>query len=298
MSKLSPDVLVSIDGSYLIYYSLFGAFNKWETSSVNNHVLENVDQNNLPKLTQYNDFINLFEDQLTKRFETIYWIINTRIFKDLKFTNDPKIFLCLDSPLKDNWRMQVYKEYKQQRKITEQKFNVRDAFSYGMNVLLSKININKYFGINVVKVHSAEGDDIIATINTKIPAEYKFIIASDKDFLQLADNIRMFDLCGKEIKPPLYKDSPVTGKQYLLAKILTGDTSDNIPQVFPRCGYTTAMKLVLNPEALKERLKNDPISLERFRMNCKMIDFKNIPESLTESILQEITKDKNGLDVL
>jgi 5'-3' exonuclease len=288
MSQLSPEVLVSIDGSYLIYYSLFGAFNKWADSSVNSHVLENVQQDDLPKLTQYKDFTDKFEDQLVKRFETIYWIINTRIFKDLKFTNDPKIFLCLDSPLKDNWRMKVYKEYKQQRKVAIQKFNVRDAFSYGMNVLLNKIDINKYFGIKVVKLMGAEGDDIIATINTKIPAEYKFIIASDKDFLQLSDNIRMFDLCGKQIVPEEFNGMKVSGKRYLLAKILTGDTSDNIPQVFNRCGYKTAMKLVLNQDELKMRLKNDPIAFERFKMNSKLIDFKNIPETLTESILQEI----------
>lgn len=291
MSKLNPEVLVSIDGSYLIYYSLFGAFRKWSENSEYKGILENVEQDNLPKITQYQDFINTYEEYLVKRFETIYWIINTRIFKDLKFTQDPKVFLCLDSPLKDNWRMEVYSEYKQQRKLVPQKFNVRDAFSYGMDILLNKIDINKYFGIKVLKVHAAEGDDIIATINTKIPSEYKFIIASDKDFLQLSGNIRMFNLEGKEIFPPEHKDNAVTGKQYLLSKILTGDVSDNIPQVFNRCGYDTAMKLVLNPEVLKEKLKNDPIALEKFKTNAKLIDFKYIPEILSESILKEINLD-------
>lgn len=297
MSNLNPDVLVSIDGSYLIYYALFGAFNQWIKDPLNQKIIENPDQHNLPKITQYNSFINLYEEKLIHRFEVIYWIINKKIFKDLKFTNDPKIFLCLDSPLKDNWRMQIYEEYKQQRKTIPQKFHVRDAFAYGMNVLLNKININKYFGIKVLKVNGAEGDDIIATVNMKIPAEYKFIIASDKDYLQLSDNIRMFDLTGKEIRPEPYKDTAVTGKQYLLSKILTGDSSDNIPQVFPRCGYKTAMKLVMNPEELKLRLKNDPSALEIFKINSKLIDFRYIPEQLTESIIKEINID-NSLEVL
>jgi 5'-3' exonuclease len=289
MSNLNPDVLVSIDGSYLIYYSLFGAFNKWlEASSLNKSLVENVTQDNLPKLTQYKDFVDLFEEQLIKRFETVYWIINTRIFKDIKFTEDPKIYLCLDSPLKDNWRMELFSEYKQQRRIAPQKFNVKDAFNYGLEVLLNKIDIGKYFSIKVVKVHAAEGDDIIATINTKLQSTYKFIIASDRDFLQLTDNVRQFDLTGKEIFPEPYKEVKVSNRQYLLSKILTGDSSDNIPQVFPRCGYATAMKLVLNPDALKEKLKNDPIALTQFKLNQKLIDFKNIPEVLTESILQEI----------
>lgn len=287
MSNLNPSVLVCIDGSYLLYYTLFGAVNKWVAkSSLNAELLKNVDQENLVKLTSHKDFIELYEEQLIKRFETIYWIINTRIFKDIKFTDDPKIFLCLDSPLKDNWRMQIFSEYKQHRKIIAQKFDVRDTFAYGMSVLLNKIDINKYFGIKVVKVHSAEGDDIIATINTKIDATYKFIIASDNDFLQLPANVKQFNLEGKEVKPEPYKDLPVNGRQYLLAKILTGDKSDNIPQVFPRCGYASAMKLVLNPAELKEKLKNDPAAMEQFRLNQKLIDFKNIPEELIESILQ------------
>jgi len=297
MVELNPTVLVSIDGSYLIYYSLFGAVNKWkDASSLNAELLENVDQENLLKLTTRKDFTDLFEEQLIKRFETIYWILNTRIFKDIKFTEDPKIFLCLDSPLKDNWRMQLYPEYKQQRKIAPQKFNVRDTFAYGMDVLLNKIDINKYFGIKIVKIHAAEGDDIIATINTKLSATYKFIIASDRDFLQLPDNVRQFNLEGKEVKPEEHKDTIPTGKQYLLAKILTGDTSDNIPQVFPRCGYATAMKLVKQPEVLKEKLKNDPAALEQFRLNKKLIDFSHIPESLIESIMQELGA--NNLEVI
>lgn len=296
MAILNPEVLVSIDGSYLIYYSLFGAFNKWKEQSPNKIVLENMTQDNLCKLTCYDDFINLFEEQLIKRFETIYWIIKTRIFKDIKFTADPKVFLCLDSPLKDNWRMQIFDGYKQHRKDIDKKFDVKDAFNFGLEVLLNKIDIEKYFGIKVIKVKSAEGDDIIATINTKINATYKFIIASDKDFLQLSSYVRMFDLTGKEVKPEAYKDIEPTGKQYLLAKILTGDVSDNIPQVFNRCGYATAIKLVLNPNELKRKLQEDANALAQFRINSKIIDFKNIPEDLSKLILEEV--DKNSLDIL
>ena len=41
--------------------------------------------------------------------------------------------------------MEYYKEYKQQRKVAIKKFNVGDTFSYCLNVLLNKINIDKYF---------------------------------------------------------------------------------------------------------------------------------------------------------
>ena len=72
MAELNPTVLVTIDGSYLIYYSLFGAANKWvAANSLNAELLENVTQDNLPKLTTRKDFTDIFEEQLIKRFETI-----------------------------------------------------------------------------------------------------------------------------------------------------------------------------------------------------------------------------------
>lgn len=288
MNNLNPEVLVTIDGSYLIYYSLFGAFNKWKAKPENEMIIEHGDENNPPNLILHSDFVELFESHLVKRFESVFWIINTRIFKDICFTDTPDIYLCLDSPIKYNWRSQLFDQYKMQRKLIKHSFNVREAFRYGMNILLNKIDIENYFGIKTIKVHGAEGDDIIATMMTKIEAQYKYVIASDRDFLQLGGNIRIFDLTGKEILPPEFENQPVSPKKYLLSKILTGDDSDNIPQVFPRCGYKTAMKLVNSPVKLRERLSGDALAMAQFRLNEKLINFNNIPETLTESIMMEV----------
>lgn len=50
-------------------------------------------------------------------------------------------------------------------------------------------------------------------------------------------------------------DVPVTAKEFLLGKILMGDKSDNIPQVFKKCGPKKALKLVRDIATLKKMLE-------------------------------------------
>jgi 5'-3' exonuclease len=83
---------------------------------------------------------------------------------------------------------------------------------------------------------------------------------------------------------------PVSAKQYLFAKILMGDDSDNINQVFPRCGYQTAMKYVLNTDYLKEKLQGDAAAKKQFAINNKIINFENIPQDLQQLIITESEK--------
>jgi len=105
-----------------------------------------------------------------------------------------------------------------------------------------------------VTVEGAEGDDVIAVIMKYFAEDYigSILISSDRDFLQL-DNVREFDLFGKEAVRKLGKDI-VSAEDFLLGKILMGDKSDNIPQVFMRCGPATALSLVKNRDELGRKL--------------------------------------------
>lgn len=58
---------------------------------------------------------------------------------------------------------------------------------------------------------------------------------------------------GKEAKRDLGGEE-VSAADYLLGKILMGDKSDNIKQVFNKCGPKTALKLVKNKDALNNML--------------------------------------------
>ena len=81
------------------------------------------------------------------------------------------------------------------------------------------------------------------------------LVASDHDYLQI-DGIKQYDLFGKEITRTL-GDEEVSSSDFLLGKILMGDKSDNIQQVFTKCGPKTALKLVKDKALLKKMLQEN-----------------------------------------
>ena len=94
------------------------------------------------------------------------------------------------------------------------------------------------------------------------------IVTSDKDYVQLMqyDNVRLFDPVKREF---IEEEDP---KRQLDIKILTGDKSDNIPNVKPLVGEKTAMK-VLDDEEKFEALLNEtyvvPFHLKPENKKCK-----------------------------
>jgi 5'-3' exonuclease len=75
----------------------------------------------------------------------------------------------------------------------------------------------------------------------------RILISSDKDFLQL-DNIHQYDWWGNKIERKIknHEDFEMNSKEFLLWKILRGDISDNIKNVFPKYGDVKSYKLVKN----------------------------------------------------
>ena len=71
----------------------------------------------------------------------------------------------------------------------------------------------------------------------------------------------------------------------LFCKILTGDISDNIPSVFPKCGPKTAIKYFENRELLEKKLQESETYRTTYELNKKIIDFNNIPEELVEEFM-------------
>ena len=105
---------------------------------------------------------------------------------------------------------------------------------------------------------------MIATAYKKLKDKYLdvVLIASDHDYLQI-DGISQFNLEGKRIVRDL-GGTIVSAPEYLLGKILMGDKSDNICQVFKKCGPKTALKLVKDKEMLKQRLAESQDAQKQF----------------------------------
>jgi len=83
-----------------------------------------------------------------------------------------------------------------------------------------------------------------------------------------------------------------------MCKILMGDKSDNIKQVFTRCGPKTALKWIKDKDLLKKTLLEDHALAERYVMNKKMISFEHIPDDLQSRILKSLNESLSKMQVL
>jgi 5'-3' exonuclease len=147
----------------------------------------------------------------------------------------------------------------------------------------------------ILKHPRLEADDCIAIsvkyIVNKYPECTIYIITSDRDYLQLnATNVHLYTLTYKN----LADGKTATGNAIndLKIKILMGDTSDNIPSVFPKCGLKTAMKCIEDEEFLKKKMDNNPQYYEQYELNEQLISFDKIPEQYVKEFMATI-KNKN-----
>ena len=69
-----------------------------------------------------------------------------------------------------------------------------------------------------------------------------------------------------------------------------GDSSDNIPSVFPKCGAKTAQKCIDNPDFFQKKIDDNPKHIKQYELNKLLVDFKNIPYNLQEEFIASIRK--------
>lgn len=196
-----------------------------------------------------------------------------------------------------NWRKDVYPEYKGKRKTSreESKIDWDEAFRI-IKMILDEIKENMPY--KVIHQWGCEADDSIAAIVhwTQEFGNYEpvMIVSADRDFRQLQtfDNVHQFSTITKKlIKEP-------NAKEYLEEHILTGCSSDGVPNILSdddvfinedkRQVPLTAKKKAL----IKEELKSGkPLQTEswyrNYQRNKKMIDLIDMscPASVREEII-------------
>ena len=107
----------------------------------------------------------------------------------------------------------------------------RAASGLDWDIIFTNLNqvrdeIKEHFPYKVIEVYGAEADDIIAVLTRERNDDVTIIISSDKDFIQLHNNI-------------IEQYSPVTKKlingkdpvNYLREHIIRGDRSDGVPNI-------------------------------------------------------------------
>ena len=273
--NVSNPTFIFIDGSYFCFYRYYSLLNWWKNAyPEETDVLQNPYQN----------------EKFVDKFKKIFIDNIQKIPKNLKLdkTITPIIIVGKDCKRADIWRNQLCPNYKANRLHN-------DGFMGGpFFKMVYEDNLFIEGGAQTILQHpKLEADDCIAIsvkylLNTYYTCNI-YIITSDKDYLQLAEErVQIYNLAFKKLTEQ--KSSTGDPNCDLFCKILTGDTSDNISSVFPKCGPKTAMKYYKNRDLLTKKLQESTIFQTAYELNSKIIDFNNIPEELVNEFLQELVQ--------
>ena len=270
--NVSNPTFIFIDGSYFCFYRYHSLLTWWKNAFPEDlDVLQNPYQN----------------DKFVDKFKKTFIDHIQKIPKNLKLdkTINPIIIVGKDCKRENIWRNQLFPNYKANRLQN-------DGFMGGpFFKMVYQDNLFIEGGAQTILQHpKLEADDCIAIsvkylLNTYITCNI-YIITSDKDYLQLAqERVQIFNLAFKKLTEQ--KSSTGDPNCDLFCKILTGDPSDNISSVFPKCGPKTAMKYYQNRDLLNTKLQESITYQTAYKLNTTIIDFNNIPEELVNEFLHE-----------
>ena len=274
VTNMNP-TFIFVDGSYYNFYRYF-ALMQWWKNAYPEEPLDDPYQN----------------EKFVEKFKKTHVENLQGLAKKLKIpkTVTPIIIVGRDCKRENIWRNEIFPQYKANRAN-----GMEDGFMGGP---FFKMAYDEQLfikgGAKAILSHPRlEADDCIALsvkhIANRYPQCHIYIITSDRDYLQLnAHNIDLYNLTFKNIAES--KSSTGNPEDDLEIKIIMGDTSDNIPSVFPKCGPKTALKCIENPEFFKKKLEEKPEYMAQYNLNKKLVNFSCIPENLVEEFMSTIKK--------
>lgn len=241
-------------------------------------------------------------------------LIRHVILSQLKYYNTKykqqygRLIICCDG--KNYWRKKMFPFYKSTRKVMRSKVDLDWSLVFDtINKTIDDLHENFLFP--VIRVDGAESDDVIAIL-TKYFQDHEMvdhtlvdtkqnilIVSSDKDFIQLQQYNNVTQI------------SPVTKKfvtdsdpaHYLDVKVLGGDKGDSIANVLSDDDTYS------NPNKRSNRLTqkkidalltegydhcSDPQIKRNWKRNKILIDFKYIPSTIEQRILDQYHQPING----
>jgi 5'-3' exonuclease len=262
---------IFVDGSYYCFYRF--------------HALKNWWKNAHPDEPLTDPFKN---EKFVEKFKKMFVENLMAISKKLKLhknVSKPILVVGKDCKREHIWRMKLFSKYKGSRKTDKQ---IGPFFE-----MVYEEDLFEKGGAQAILKHpNLEADDCIALsvkyLLHKYPECKIYIITGDHDYLQLcSDRVSLYNLTFKNIAQ---KSSCGDAHKDLQLKIIMGDTSDNIPAVFPKCGLKTAQKCIEDPEFFKKKMDDNPDYYEQYELNKKLVDFDNIPEQLVAEFMATIKK--------
>jgi 5'-3' exonuclease len=270
ISDMNP-TFIFVDGSYYCFYRYF-ALLQWWKNAYPEQPLEDPFQNHI--------FVDKFKKTFVENLK--------QIPKKLKIEKivKPIMIIGKDCKRENIWRNTLFSKYKANRTN-----KIEDGFMGGPFFKMAyEEKLFEQGGSKAILKHpKLEADDCIAISVKHVLEMYPkctiYIITSDHDYLQLqTPNVTIYTCAFKTLK--------TTGntKLDLWIKILMGDTSDNIPSVFPKCGPKTAKKCYENKDFFEKKMNNNKEYYKQYEVNKKLIDFNNIPINLLNEFMETIKK--------
>jgi 5'-3' exonuclease len=256
MNIIEPMNFIIIDGSYYNFYRFHSLLTWWKNAYPDIEL--NEPHNN-----------SIFVDKFRNTF-----ISNlANIPKKLNIHNSNHIMIVGKDCKRENiWRNKLYPEYKANRKDERKKVGPLFKMVYDSELFIQG-------GSKLILQHPhLEADDCIAITTKYLLNKFTncniYIITSDYDYLQLVnDRVHLYNLAFK-------KNRTNDANCDLFCKILTGDKSDNIPSVFPKCGPKTALKYYNNYDLFQDKLNSSSTYQNQYELNRNLIDFNYIPSQL------------------
>jgi len=274
-SIMNP-TFIFVDGSYYCFYRYF-ALQQWWRNAYPEEPLDNPYENQ--------KFVDKFRKTFVENLE--------QIPKKLKIHKDhvkPILIVGKDCKRENIWRNDLFKDYKANRTNGPE-----DGFMGGpfFKMAYEEELFQKGGAKAILKHPRLEADDCIALsvkyLTNKYPNCSIFIITSDRDYLQLnAHNVHIYTLTYKNIADG--KTATGNAEDDLKIKIIMGDTSDNIPSVFPKCGLKTAQKCIEDEEFFKKKMANNQLYYANYELNEKLVSFDKIPLELVDEFMLTIKK--------
>lgn len=215
------------------------------------------------------------------------------IKKKVKSKDD--IVICCDG--RNYWRKSIFQYYKANRKLKEKDPNGIDWDIVYPIINSIKDDFKSNLPIKVLEVEKAEADDLIYFLSMYL-RENIIIISSDRDFLQIQEfrqNVKQYSAIQNKWLDKTEHDT-------LLEKVLVGDVGDGIPN------FLSDDDSIINPDkkqkSFTKKLRENALlklngyqnpdlfcdniqQLENFNRNKKLIDLREIPAEVLNSIKEE-----------
>jgi 5'-3' exonuclease len=268
--EMNNPTFIFVDGSYYNFYRYY-ALMQWWKNAYPEEPLEDPYQN----------------EKFLEKFKKTHFENLKQIPKKLKLDKkiNPILIVGKDCKRENIWRNELFPKYKANR--------TNDGFMGGpfFKMVYEEELFQKGGAKAILKHPKLEADDCIAISVKHLIERYPecniYIITSDKDYLQLNNhNVHLYNLAFKNIAES--KSSTGNPKDDLEIKIIMGDTSDNIPSVFPKCGPKTAQKCIEDPEFFKKKMADNAEYYAQYELNKKLVDFNNIPENLVTEFMNTL----------